>query len=414
MKLLYGLLVRLFFAAIWAGTALNPKARLIILGQRTTREKLSHLAEKKAKRYWFHCASLGEFEQGRPLMEAFKQSDPGCQIILTFFSPSGYEIRKNFPMAEAVFYLLPDTSANARFFVEKVRPDAAFFVKYEFWPNHMQALARQGIRLFSVSCRFRPGQRFFQWWGGFFRSSLGHVTFFYHQDQASKSLLDAAGFAGKSMVSGDMRFDRVRDLAQNANEVPEAIKFKGKGRLLVAGSTWPAEESAILLYLNNAGPDHKVILAPHDVSESRMVEIERLFGNTVVRFSRLEGASASRVLLVDSVGLLGRLYGHADFALVGGGFSGRLHNILEPVAYGVPVVFGHKTGRFPEAAALVAAGGGFAESSPEAVAERLLNLSDNAEMRVAAGGAAADFVARNTGATGAIMLHLGTLQKKSS
>jgi len=405
MAFLYGLFVRCMFAVIRTAAPFKRKAALLIGGQKNTLSQLGALPPKRGVRHWFHCASLGEFEQGRPLMEALKKQDPKCEIILSFFSPSGYEVRRNFPLAAAVMYLLPDTAENARFFVDKVAPDKVYFIKYEFWPNHMQALQNACIPLYSVCCRFRPGQRFFGFFGGFFRRSLEAVTMFFHQDETSKHLLAKMDLPGRSYVVGDMRFDRVTSSRLEGGGLPTVAAFAGDAPLLVVGSSWPPEEEIVKNYLLMAPADCKVVLAPHDVSEGRLTHIERLLADMTQRYSEAEKAIRpdARVLLVDSIGLLGKIYRHAQYTLVGGGYSGKLHNVLEPASCGASVVFGLRIGKFPEAEELVKAGGAFAFVSTQSAAEWLAKLAVEPDLRKDSGRKAQRFVEENQGATERIM-----------
>lgn len=405
MAAFYGLFIRCMFATIRMAALFKRKAALLIDGQKNTRNQLEILPRKQGVRHWFHCASLGEFEQGRPLMEALKKQDPGCEIVLTFFSPSGYEIRKNYPIAAAVMYLLPDTVENARLFVDKVAPDKVYFIKYEFWPNHMQAITKAGIPLYSVCCRFRHGQRFFGLFGGFFRRSLEAVTVFFHQDETSMSLIAELALPGRSVVVGDMRFDRVTSSRLEDGGLSTVAAFAGEAPLMVVGSSWPPEEEIVKNYLLMAPANCKVVLAPHDVSEGRLAHIERLLAGMTQRYSEAEKAIRPevRVLLVDSIGLLGKIYRHAHFALVGGGYSGKLHNVLEPAACAASVVFGPRISKFPEAEGLVAAGGAFAFVSTQSAAEWLAKMAIEPGLRKCPGVKAQQFVEQNQGATQRIM-----------
>jgi 3-deoxy-D-manno-octulosonic-acid transferase len=402
MRGLYTLLIRLFFAGVRLAAAVKPKAHLLVIGQRNTLLTPPEAFEKLKGCYWFHCASLGEFEQGRPLMEALKSIRPDVPLVLTFFSPSGYEIRKNYPLADLVLYLPTDTPPNARWMVGNLRPRSVFFVKYEFWPNFIEEIHRSGAKLYSVSCRFRPGQRFFQWHGGLFRKALSRFDWFFHQDESSMRLLSVIGIADRSSVSGDTRFDRVSHAAIRSLPVPEIEEFKGNSKLLVIGSSWEKEEAAVSELLKRKPDNLKVVIAPHDISEARIAEIEQRFKGHAARFSKGKFGGEHSVLIMDNIGLLGRIYRHADVALVGGGFSGKLHNILEPAAFGIPVVFGSKIKKFPEAEAIVKAGGGYAVQTPNDAAEIILRLLKEPSFAGESGRASVDFVRKSRGATDCI------------
>jgi 3-deoxy-D-manno-octulosonic-acid transferase len=390
MQSLYSLSMYLFGAFLRIGARFNAKAKLWTEGRRDLfariRSDLETISpERRSRTAWFHCASLGEFEQGRPLMERIRELYPQSVILLTFFSPSGYEIRKNTPVADFIWYLPLDTPGNARRFVSLVRPAISFFVKYEYWFNLLKELKKADIPVFLVSAVFRNQQLFFQWYGKWFLKQLHHVTWFFLQNGDAKSLLEQHGIRNFT-VTGDTRFDRVSAIVSDPKEFPLVEKFCAEGNVLVAGSTWPEDEALILPLIVNRKIGLKYIIAPHEVHETRIALLVRAIRETsgmpvgrhaIVQLSQLTkgNASKAKVLVVDSIGQLAHLYRYATFAFVGGGFGTGLHNILEPVSFGKPVIFGPVFDKFPEAAGLVRLGGAASVKNPEeakALVKRLL------------------------------------------
>lgn len=361
MILLYELIIRLLTAGIRVAALFHPKARRWVQGRRDWRNRYRTAFQKKGRVLWVHAASLGEFEQGRPLIEAIRESYPGWQIVLTFFSPSGYEIRKNYPHADFIGYLPADTSRNARDFLDLIQPDVAVFVKYEFWANYLMALKSRSTPTLLVSALFRPGQPFFKWYGGFWRRMLSCFTHLFLQNESSGQLLRDAGFQNWT-VAGDTRVDRVLKLAENAPENAIVKTFAGDSPVLVAGSSWEVDESIFLLVLNL--PEFKqlkLVIAPHEPSEKHLARLIPKLSRPYSRYSSwLKGAQPSpEVLLIDNVGMLNTLYRYGTVAYIGGGFGKGIHNTLEPAAFGLPVIFGPRFGKFEEARQLVARGGAF-------------------------------------------------------
>ena len=294
---------------------------------------------------WFHAASLGEFEQGRPLIEALKERYPNLKVTLSFFSPSGYEIRKNYPLADEVLYLPIDTKKNARRWVQRHHYVAAFFIKYEFWFHYMQALAEAQVPLYYISLILQPKQYFFRWYGGWFRNQLNNVCHFFAQDEATKELLGGIGFHNVT-VCGDTRFDRVAAIARHAKTFPKVEAFIHGRPCVIAGSTWPPDEKLLAEALPTLPDNYCLIIAPHDISASHVKDIRTLFSG-----------HQDKVLIIDTIGMLSQLYQYARFVYIGGGFGVNIHNIQEPVSFGCPVVFGPKYKSFKEAVDLVALGG---------------------------------------------------------
>lgn len=381
-----------------------------MLGRRGLLTRIAREVDAAAQPIWFHFASLGEFEQGRPVLEAIRLNRPDTRIVITFYSPSGYEIRKNTPLADHVYYLPEDTPANAEAFVRLINPSLAIFTKYEYWPFYFRTLASQGVPLYLISAIFRPNQIFFKAYGGFFRKTLGYVTHFFTQNSDSLHLLAQLGFNNASLA-GDTRFDRVVALPQSRQHLPEIESFAKGAPLLVAGSTWPADE-ALLSDLHTRFPDWKIIIAPHEIHEEHLRAIERQFPESI-RFSLLKsetlGPSSqpphqpSHVLLIDNIGMLSSLYGYGQIAYVGGGFGAGIHNTLEAAAYGIPVIFGPNYQKFQEAKDLLANGAGFSIHGIDELITVFENLTGDTS-REHAGQIAGRYVRDNAGAT-TIILH---------
>lgn len=406
MSLFYDIGIYLYRAGIACAALKKGKARRLHRGQLQTLKRLKSAIPSNRpvgeKWVWIHAASLGEFEQGRPLIERIRAEKPGYKVLLTFFSPSGYEVRKNYPGADVVAYLPMDTPRNVRRFLNIVRPDMAIFVKYEFWGNYLRALRRRNIPTYIISAIFRPRQIFFRPWGHEFRHLLRCFTRLYVQDEASKNLLEGIGITNVT-VAGDTRFDRVANITQNAKQVPFIEDMiDGVPNVLVAGSTWPPDEAMLAKWLSSH-PDVKAIIAPHEFSPDRLTAMCNLFGAKDTRL--LSEASQvnpkkTRVLIVDCFGLLSSLYRYGTWAYVGGGFGTGIHNINEAAAYAIPVVYGPNNKKFKEAADMAECGGGFSLRTPEEfanVAEALTAADTTA--RTQAAQAAGDYIARSLGAT---------------
>src|SRR5690554_2004792 len=367
MCLIYNLGILLYGWVLRLAAPFNHRAALLLQGRRRVWGDLAAFSggDKVA---WVHCASLGEFEQGRPLIEALRKQRPDHKVVLTFFSPSGYEVRKNYELADLVLYLPADTAANARRFIDKVQPSEVFF---------------------------------FKWYGGWFRKLLPLVTRFFVQDDRSASLLRSIGVA-HCEVAGDTRFDRVKALVEQAREVPVIADFAKGQRVLVAGSTWPPDEAILAKWLEQAPEDVKIIVAPHEVHEAHVQELVARFKGGVARFSQLKGAVPAevRVLVIDAIGLLSSLYRYGSVAYIGGGFGKGIHNTLEAATYGMPVIFGPHHKKFKEAMDLLEEGAAFAIAGQADFEQVMAGLWDGDAARLAAAGAAASaYVGRMTGAT---------------
>ena len=388
------------------------QARRWVLGRRDIFARLEEafrgLDRSKHPVVWFHVSSLGEFEQGRPVMEELKVRRPATKILLTFFSPSGYEVRKDYAGADYIFYLPLDTPSNANRFLEIVQPETAFFVKYDYWFNFMDALHRRGIPLYVVAALFRPGQYFFKPWAGWFRRRLARVSCFFVQNEKSGELLSSAGITGWRLA-GDTRFDRVAAIATKGERLPLIEEFAGDRPLFVAGSSWPPDEEIFFPMIRSGGFRMKFIIAPHDASPERVADIRRRLGVPSVTLSELTAGHSSAptdVLIIDSVGILSKIYRYATVAFIGGGFGKSIHNIQEPVTFGVPVFFGPNFRSFPEAVDLVGLGGAFpVDSSAEFVEQVGLIMTDSVLHRKIS-DTCRGYVAANSGATGVILDYL--------
>lgn len=391
---IYYLLIK--FASLW-----NPKAKLWVNGRRHWEEKLLNKVGKIESSVWFHFASLGEFEQGRPVMEALKKAEPATNIIISFFSPSGYEIRKNYPLAKAVCYLPLDSPRNAQKFIELIKPTYAVFTKYEYWFYFFRTLHRQHIPLYIVSGIFRKNQVFFKWYGDFYRQMLGFITHFFVQNEESKSLLNSLGIT-QVEVSGDTRFDRVAENAKNKKELKDIEAFCGNSKVMVAGSTWPTDEE-LLNTIIKSYTDWKFIIAPHEIAETNIQGLEKQLLGKTIRYSKLKAHKSAlpQVLIIDNIGLLSSLYAYGTIAYIGGGFGKGIHNTLEAAAFGLPVIFGPKYQIFQEAKDLIELKAGFSISNQAELNNcfKLLQADTHKE----AGKQAKTYVDSHTGATAQIL-----------
>jgi len=400
MRFLYQFGIYLYNLMAWLAVPFNEKARLLIKGRKAVWQQLKEWSPDGPV-IWVHCASLGEFEQGRPLIEAIKKQHPEKKIALTFYSPSGYEIRKNYEQANLVVYLPPDTPKLARRFVDVLKPEMAVFIKYEFWPFFFLALQKQNIPLYSVSTIFRRQQIFFKWYGQWFRNALQAVTRFYLQDEKSGELLSSMGFSNYT-VAGDTRFDRVKATVDAAVDVPVAASFAAYSDfVLVAGSTWPPDEEMLTQYINQAPENVRMIIAPHEVHEAHISQLEQKLTVPSFRYTRRddEGFSQARVMIVDTIGLLSAIYRYGHAAYIGGGFGKGIHNTLEAATYGIPVIFGPRYHKFKEARDLLSVGGGFTVNDYQTFFPVIENLRSDLEFRGQIGEAAGQYVQSMCGAT---------------
>ncbi len=414
MPLLYDLGVGAYHVGVRCMAPWNPKAAAWVKGREKLWDRLEKAAPALKGCLWMHCASVGEFEQGRPLLEAIKKERPDLPVLLTFFSPSGYEARKDYPLATVVEYLPPDNAGNAERLQNLIAPKAAIFVKYEFWFYHLKALQQKNVPTFLVSALFRKEQPFFHWYGSAWRKMLSFFTRIFTQDEASQELLAGLGLNQVS-IGGDTRFDRVSEIVAQQEELPLAKAFAGKGPVLICGSTWPADEKLLSSALDamKAGAP-KCIVVPHELHEQQLADSEQFFPKPLARWSELEQAPAGNVaatlgkeehgtLLVDRMGLLARLYRYGSVAYVGGGFTDGIHSLLEAAAWGVPVIFGPDHEKFPEARGLINAGAGIEVSSEKDLNAALdLWFKDPSALKTAS-EAASRYVQDRTGASSKVL-----------
>jgi 3-deoxy-D-manno-octulosonic-acid transferase len=414
MNLLYNIAVSAYTTAIKLASLFNPKANQWVEGRKGLLQKIKSAVHSSENIIWFHCASLGEFEQGRPVMESLKKDFPTFKILLTFFSPSGYEIRKNYSGADWVFYLPADTPKNAQTFINTVNPRLAVFVKYEFWHNYILELSKQSIPLLLISAKFRKDQVFFQPYGGFFRKMLRHIRHIYVQDEASHLLLTNVDINNVT-IAGDTRFDRVYQTSLQKNRITEIELFCADSPVIVAGSTWPEDEKLLFAVFKKLNAEYKIIIAPHEVHEHSVSALTKLFSEyKPLKFSELNQTQLpeSKVLIIDNIGMLSKLYAYASIAYIGGGFGKGIHNILEAATFGIPVVFGPNYKKFKEAEDLIQNGGGFSVRN-EIEAINAFSRFDQREAREKAGKTAELYISENTGATSVILKKIKNLLLQS-
>ena len=412
---MYNLIIYLYLLGVAVLSIFSEKVRKMWRGEREAIRVLREKVDPEARYVWFHAASLGEFEQGRPLMEQLRREHPEYKILLTFFSPSGYEVRKNYEGADIVTYLPVDTVTNARRFLRTIRPVMAFFIKYEFWFNYLHILKHRGVPVYSVSSIFRPGQIFFRWYGYQYAHVLKCFTKFYVQNEVSSQLLSTIGITNVDIV-GDTRFDRVLQIKEAARQLPVVEAFLNgqgavqSGKCFVAGSSWQPDEDIFIPYFNEH-PDWKLIIAPHVIGEDHLQQIEAKLNGQSVRYSQAQqmvnGQSVNskfpRVLIIDCFGLLSSIYRYADVTYVGGGFGVGIHNTLEAAVWDVPVIFGPNNQRFQEAQGLKACGGGLEIAAADDFRRIMDGFIGQPQTIAEAGRQAGAFVQQMTGATQKIL-----------
>ena len=382
----------------------HVKAKRLFEGQKQVWTQIQTRLQQGERRIWIHCASLGEFEQGRPLMEEIRTNFPQYKILVTFFSPSGYELRKDYTGADNVFYLPFDTRRNARRFVQLVNPGIIYFIKYEFWRNYLKTIKQQQIPLYLVSAIFRPEQVFFKWYGGWYRRLLTAFTHFFVQNEQSGELLSGIGFTNVT-VTGDTRFDRVCRIFDQARQIPEVEQFVNRQPCIVAGSTWQPDEELLIHYINNENRNIKWIFAPHELHESQINRLMESVRIKSVRFSQLTGKNPAeyQLLVIDNFGMLSSLYRYATVAYIGGGFGKGIHNTLEAAVYGIPVFFGTNHKKFQEAIDMIAHGGAISIRNYNEFALQLNDLLNNPDKMKKTGEIAGIFVTSGRGATAKIL-----------
>jgi 3-deoxy-D-manno-octulosonic-acid transferase len=383
----------------------SPKLNLFVQGRKSVFETLKNNIQEFDKTIWFHAASLGEYEQGLPVIEKVKQQHPNHKIILTFFSPSGYEIRKNNTVADVTVYLPLDTIANAKQFLKVVHPEMVFFIKYEFWPNYLKELKHQNIKTYLISGVFRKNQAFFKWYGGFYRKALKTFTYFFVQNESSKLVLQSIGFDNVK-ISGDTRFDRVVTLLEKENTLDFIAAFKNNQPTIVIGSSWPKDEELLVNYINESSENVKFIIAPHNIKAEQIKNIKSQITKSSVLFSEKSNIDLSsfQVFIIDTIGILTKIYSYADIAYVGGGFGNPgVHNLLEPATFGIPIVIGPNYSHFAEAIALVGLEGCVSIKNQSELNDALNLLLQNEEERLEKGHICSTFVQMNKGATAHIL-----------
>jgi 3-deoxy-D-manno-octulosonic-acid transferase len=402
MYFLYNILILVAGFVLKIAALFNKKIQLFIDGRKQTFFELQQGISETDEVIWIHCASLGEFEQGRPIIEKLKLKFPNKKVVLTFFSPSGYEVRKNYEYADVVCYLPLDSAQNAKRFLEIVHPQLAIFVKYEFWPNFLKELKKNNIETLLISGIFRKSQPFFNWYGGFMRKSLTTFAHFFVQDDNSKQLLNSINFNNVT-VSGDTRFDRVFEITQQNNKLPFIQEFINDKYTVVAGSTWKEDETMLVDYINSkASENEKFIIAPHNINANDIADLKNSISKKVVLFSEKDTKNLSdyQVFVIDTVGILTKIYSYASVAYVGGGFTKTgVHNVLEPATFGIPIIIGANYHKFNEAIDLVKNRACFVVNSTNELSLHLGEFFHLNEMRAEAGKRAKKYVVDKTGAT---------------
>ena len=401
--MIYNLIIALYDLAVHIISPFSRKPRKMMKGHWVVYELLRQQLEPGYRYIWFHAASLGEFEQGRPLMEKIRASYPEYKLLLTFFSPSGYEVRKNYRGADIVCYLPFDKPRNVKKFLDLVNPCMAFFIKYEFWKNYLDELHSRRIPVYSVSSIFRKGQIFFKWYGGTYRNVLRNFDYLFVQNERSKRFLAKIGI-NRAMVVGDTRFDRVLQIRQEAKELPLVELFKGKAMTFVAGSSWQPDEDLFIEYFNTH-PEMKLIIAPHVIDENHLVEIVSKLKRPYVRYSRADEKNVLKAdcLIIDCFGLLSSIYRYGEIAYIGGGFGVGIHNTLEAAVYGIPVIFGPKYQKFEDAVQLIENKGAYCIKNYVELKVLLDRLMTDDEFLRDTGYRAGSYVTDNAGATDKIL-----------
>ena len=417
MLFLYNLIIILASQIVKLLALFSPKMKLFVNGRKNVFSILKSKIASTDKTIWFHAASLGEYEQGLPVIEKIKIQYPNHKIIVTFFSPSGYEVRKNNTVANATVYLPLDTKSNAKQFLKLVHPEMVFFIKYEFWPNYLNELNNLNIKTYLISGIFRENQAFFKWYGGFYRNALKTFNYFFVQNESSKKLLQSINF-NNVKISGDTRFDRVVSILERDNSLDFIEKFKGDSSnfrmtTIVIGSSWPKDETLLVNYINNSPENIKFIIAPHNIKSEQITDLKSQITKKSILFSEVVDSlhatilANANVFIIDTIGILTKIYSYADIAYVGGGFGNPgVHNILEPATFGIPIIIGPNYSHFAEATALVHQEGCVSISNQNELNEALDNLISNEDIRHEKGHICSTFVQMNKGATDVIISYV--------
>lgn len=404
---LYDIFLLLYQLGIRIASLFNKKAAKWIAGRRDLLQRVKATLPHNERRIWMHCASVGEFEQGRPLIEAIKRQYPAYKIVLTFFSPSGYELRKDYELADYVFYLPMDGRVRSEKFVRAVNPTLAIFVKYDFWYYHICNLHRRGVPVVLVSGAFRKDQIFFKWYGGLFRKLLGYFHALFVQDEMARQLLHGVGLGKKVEVAGDTRYDRVSSIAALAERFPLVEEWRQEDKLLIAGSTWEPDEQVLVSSLSALPDGWKVIVAPHEVTQAHIRSLQRSFPDSVLYSQLGAQGSSAKVLIIDNIGMLASLFRYGAIAFIGGGFDkGGIHNTLEPAVFGLPVLFGPYYKKFVEAVQLVELQLAYPVKDADSCRFFLTQLTEDDQLLHAKQQALKAFVARSIGATDFILSRL--------
>lgn len=408
MLFLYNLIILLASQIVKLLALFSPKMKLFVNGRKEVFPILQSKINANDKTIWFHAASLGEYEQGLPVIEKIKEKFPNHKIIVTFFSPSGYEVRKNNTVADATVYLPLDTKSNAKKFIKTINPELVFFIKYEYWPNYLNELKKLQIKTYLISGIFRENQAFFKWYGGFYKNALKTFEYFFVQNDSSKKLIQSIGF-NNVKVSGDTRFDRVVSILERDNSLDFIENFKDNKTTIVIGSSWPKDENLLVEYINKSSDEIKFIIAPHNIKAEQIQELKKSITKKTILFSDVQTRHAlslpeNNVFIIDTIGILTKIYSYADIAYVGGGFGNPgVHNILEPATFGVPIVIGPNYSHFAEATALVHQEGCVSISNQNELNEAFDNLIFNEDIRHEKGHICSTFVQMNKGATNVVL-----------
>ena len=408
MLFIYSIIVSIAWLLLKIIAFFVPKIKLFVAGRKDVFPTLISKIKPNDKTIWFHAASLGEYEQGLPVIEKIKEKYPTHKIVLSFFSPSGYEVRKNNPIVDLTVYLPLDTQKNAAKFIDLVHPEMVFFIKYEFWPNYLNELKKHNTPTYLISGIFRENQVFFKWYGSFYRKALDAFSYFFLQNEKSKQLLLQLGKIN-CIVSGDTRFDRVASILERDNTLDFIDAFKNGTTTIVAGSTWPKDEELLLNFINSSNADCKYVIAPHNIKPEQIQQLKNNCTKKVILFSEKENKNLADydVLIIDTVGILTKIYSYADIAYVGGGFGNPgIHNILEPATFGIPIIIGPNYSHFAEAIELVRLGGCISVDNNDSLEVLLNELIGGIEIRKSRGAISASFVQKNKGAVATIMKNL--------
>ncbi|MDI6032019.1 glycosyltransferase N-terminal domain-containing protein [Flavobacterium sp. LB2P84] len=408
MLFLYTIIVQIVGFLLKIAALFSPKMKLFVEGRKLVFPVLEQKIKPTDKTIWFHAASLGEYEQGLPVIEKIKEQFPLHKIVVTFFSPSGYEVRKNNTVADVTVYLPLDTKKNAQQFLKLVHPDLVFFIKYEYWPNYLAELKKRNTKTYLISGILRKNQLFFKWYGGFYREALNTFTYFFVQNETSKKLLQQVGKTNVS-VSGDTRFDRVAAILEKDNSLDFISQFKENTLTIVVGSSWPKDENLLVDFINSNTLNIKFIIAPHNIKEEQIQALKNSITQKTVLFSEKEGENLADfdVFIIDTIGILTKIYSYADIAYVGGGFGNPgVHNLLEPATFGVPILIGPNYSHFAEATALVNMEACISINNSKELDEAFKNLIQNDDIRQEKGHICSTFVQMNKGATASILKHI--------